>query len=324
MQPRPGAVDRARHLRRRACEIRRETLVRDGDAHAHGDGLVSEAVIVHEVLRFPGAFGQRLQRVAGDELALAEQALDAGAQRVSAVAFTDGANAHFADTDGGHAGVEIAERHIRQAHVGSDEVDDVRQGLAGLVDAHGGQLQAFLVNLGGVCRPAAGRHAADFGPVALVGREGHQLASMDDRADQADVAEVGAAAGIGVIGGEDVSSAHVGGAKLVQNRAHGKRQDAGEARHALGLGDQLGLRRQQGAGVIQHLINDGAFAGAAKTQEALVRRSLQLFLNDGQGEGVMRHGRAPPPYRRVTQPWLLRPHGPRTARRRSSAAPAPA
>ena len=288
-QPDVRGVDGANRLGRAAGVVRHEALALYGHLDADELRLVADAVIVQPEFGRPAAVGQGGQALARDCLAAAQQQRNGLAQGVGAVLLTNAGHAAGAGMQRGNPCVHVAQRHFRQTHVGLNDVEQALMRLPGMIEAQGGQLQAFLVDFGGVGRPAAWRHAADLGPVRLVGGEGDQLASVEQRHHQHDVAEVRAAAAPGVVGGVDVARLQRFTRELVQHFAHGKAQAADEARHALGFRDQLALRRNQAAAHIQHFIDDGALRAAAVGEEHLGGAGAQHVADDFQRERIRAH-----------------------------------
>ena len=98
-------------------------------------------------------------------------------------------------------GVEIADHHVRHAHVGADDVQQLAVGLAAaeqLQQRHG---QPLLEHLGGV---RAHAQAADVGGVAGVGEPADPAAAVKDRRDHREVEQV-AGGGPRVVGDQGVA-----------------------------------------------------------------------------------------------------------------------
>src|SRR3990172_2501727 len=95
-----------------------------------------------------------------------------------------------------------------------------------------------------------------------------------------------AATAVGIVGGIDVAGAHALGAKLAQDFLRRETQAADEARHALGFGDEFALGRDQSAGHVQDLVDDGALCSSAEEDEHLLGRGTQHFADDFDREGI--------------------------------------
>src|SRR5215813_5111271 len=119
----PCAVDRSGGLRARAAEVREELVVGDRHADPYGDGCFGQAVVIDPVLGEEGAFGQLSHVQVHLTFTLLEQVRDPGLHQVDAIPA-----AHLVEPPGGHpqAGrlrVQVAQRHLRRANVGADDVD---------------------------------------------------------------------------------------------------------------------------------------------------------------------------------------------------------
>ncbi len=90
---------------------------------------------------------------------------------VDAVLVADLAERALADAHRRRLRHQVADRLLGRAHVRRDQVDERLVPLAAAPDLDVRELEPLLVDLGGVGREGAGRHAADLGPVRLRHRE---------------------------------------------------------------------------------------------------------------------------------------------------------
>ncbi|MCY1401711.1 hypothetical protein D9M71_168340 [compost metagenome] len=203
-----------------------------------------------------------------------------------AVLGNDRQQSPLADAQRRGAGMQVADGHFRQTHVGGDHIDQCLVDPATVVDSYSGELQPFLVDLAGVGAEAARVLATDLGPVRLVRRPGNQPALMEYRHDHRYVGKVGPASAIGIVGDEHVTRQDILGREFLQHAAHRPIEGADEAGNAVALGDQLAAAVGQADAVVQRLIDDRAHAGALEGDEHFLADGHQGVLDDFVSERI--------------------------------------
>ena len=184
----------------------------------------------------------------------------------------------FGDVDGRDLGVQIAEGHLWQAHVGGDHVEQIIGALARAIDPQAREPQALVEDLGRLGRERAGNRAAEFGPVGHRDGKGGELALDEHRLDDPDVRKVGAA-GEGIVRDVDVARLH-GIAELADYGLDVALEGAGEHGDAVGLGQELRLGVGQATGEIQDLVNHRAHRGPRQHEPHLIGDGHKLVADD--------------------------------------------
>ena len=149
-----------------------------------------------------------------------------------------------------------------------------------------GNCKPFLEDIGRVGRPGPRVLAADFGPVRLVGGKGNQLPIVEDRHDQRNVRKMSSAAGIRIVRNEDIAWFQVLRAEFVEHGMDREGQRSEETGHAVALRQQLAPFVGDAAAIVEHLVDDGALAGALERDEHLVADDVESVLDDLDRERV--------------------------------------
>ena len=118
-----GGVDRAARLRRRPREVERRLVATDLHAHPDRQRPVVDAVVVEPVLAGPHAVGQRAEGRAHRGFGGRVQRLEAGRQRVRAVALDQLAEPARRHVVGRELREQIAPALVAAAQIREDEVD---------------------------------------------------------------------------------------------------------------------------------------------------------------------------------------------------------
>src|SRR5215216_907411 len=283
-EPRPGAVDRPGHLRVAAGEVADELVVGDGDLDPHREGSVADSVVVDPVLRLEDAPGELRELQTGHPLAVVEQVLHRVEYRSLAVPPAEIDEAPLADPERGDAGPQVAEGHVRESHVGRDQIQQCLVRLSLVEESYVGELEAFLVHLGGVGGPGARVLTPHLRPVGLVGHEGHYLTLVEDRHDERDVGEVRTAALVRVVGDEDVAGVEPVTTELLEHARYRAVQRAQKSCNAVTLGYDVAPGIGGAHCVVEGLVDDGALARSLERVKHLVSQRDQGVLDYLQSE----------------------------------------
>ena len=278
------AVDRAGDRGAGTGEVDRHLVPGHRDADVDRDLRPADPIAVDVVVGRVDAIGDLGDRLPARALAMVEDVGKGMPQRADAITGADFLQACVGDADRRDFGVEVPQRHLGQAHVGGDDVDDLVYQLTASEQAQLGELHAFLEDFRRVRRQATGYLAADFAPVRDRNGEGDQLIPDKHRLDQGDVGGV-RPAGVRVIRHVDVAwgdAARV----LPQNALHLHGEGSGEQRDAVRLRDELGVRVGDPAGEVQHFVDHGAHAGAGEDDPHLVRGGEEFPFDDLDRDGI--------------------------------------
>jgi hypothetical protein len=209
-----------------------------------------------------------------------------GEERLAAVLGHQLLEAARADADSGDARPHVALQEVGQTRV---DLHDAHHGVHrhALVDElDRREAQALLEDLACVGRDRPRHHAADVVPVRDVRRPRHELALREHRHREDDVVEVGNAAVVRVVGGEDVALADVVAWVEFEDPPDGLVEHADEGR------DPGAARRQLASGVrdagphVEDLVDDRAHRRPPHGGEHLVAARLQAGLDDLQRDRV--------------------------------------
>ena len=147
------------------------------------------------------------------------------------------ADPFLGDPAGAERGVQIAETLVRQAHVAQNQGQGGLVRHPALIELDRWDADAFLVDVRGQARIAAGRHAADIRPMGPDRREYHQLAVGEHGIQNRHVVQVGAAA-IGVVQQDDIARLDIA-VELLHGAAHRPRHGHDVTGMVVGLRDHL-------------------------------------------------------------------------------------
>ena len=255
------------------------------DAHVDGQRLVDHTVRVHPRATVVIAVGDGRDARAHLLLRAPLELLDARLHGVSTVAIDECGEAALTDVQCGGLGLDVADTLVRDADVGQDDGEDLLVHHPALEELHRGKAQSLLLHLGGVGGESPGHHAAGVRPVAGVGEPREQLAPVEERFDEPDVHQVGAAQ-VGVVDDEEVAGREVPGA--LDHRLGAELHGADEDRQSqLALRDQLaGGGVVDAVGAIQRLGDHRAERGADERQVHLVAHLLQAVLDHREGDRI--------------------------------------
>ena len=165
-------------------------------------------VDIEEVVRLPGALGQFLDAGTGQPLDIVLAFRHCRDDGVDTVLGDEPAQILLADAGRLRLSAQVAEPFLGEAHITDEQPRHVGTVLASVPDFHGRDAQPFAVVLLGGDVERAGNGTAHVGPVPVRLHQGDEASLMEDRPDDADVAEVGATQ-IGIVDGDDVTRVEV-------------------------------------------------------------------------------------------------------------------
>ena len=177
--------------------------------------------------------------------------------------------ATFAEPERRGLRVHVSERHLRQAHVGSDQVDQALVSAAPLVQLHARELKTLLEDLGRVGRPGPGPCPPTSVQCALEAAKATSSPPSKIGTTRVTSERCVPAAGVGIVGDDQVAGSRVQ-PELLERRADGGAERAEEARDPVPLGDEVAVARRSGRGEVEHLVDDRALRGALERDEHLV------------------------------------------------------
>src|SRR2546423_4191398 len=134
-------------------EIADELIISDGDLNAYQEWPVANAIIINPVLCLVDSLGQLCQLKTRHALAVVEQGLDRVLNYIEAVLMTQFLETPLAQAQRGRLSIHIAQGHVRQAHIGCDQVDQALDRSPLFIELDTGELQSLLEHLGGVGGP---------------------------------------------------------------------------------------------------------------------------------------------------------------------------
>ena len=148
---------------------------------------------------------------------------------------------------------------------------------------------AFFMNGTAPGRHGAGGDATDVGVVAAGGdEESYGAGGVEDGGDDGDVGEMGAAV-VGVVEGEDVAGAE-GVLAAAQYGAHGVAHGAEVDGDMGGVGDEMALAVEEGAGEVEALLDVDGIGGVDEGGAHLFgdghEEVVEYFEHDGVGAGA--------------------------------------
>src|SRR5258706_11403336 len=126
------------------CEIANELIISDGDLTAYREGAIANAIIIDPVLRLVDSPGQLCQLKTRHALAVVEQGLDRVLNYIEPVLMTQFLETPLAQAQRGRLGIHISQGHIRQAHIGCDQVDQTLDRSPLFIKLDAGELQSLL------------------------------------------------------------------------------------------------------------------------------------------------------------------------------------
>ena len=275
-------IHRARHLRIGAGEVGDDRVAALDDAQLHGERLVvdlarrDDAVAVEDIGELRLAIGQRAQRGAHHGFRVVLHLLHDVEQRVGAVFRRQRLQPRRGTPVRRHLRAQIAEPLGGGADIGEDDRLDGGIRLAVAIQADRRQAQALAVDLGHRA-VAAGRGAADVGPVRAHAAEAEQAAFVECGRDDVHVGQMRAAL-IRIVVDEHVAGRDIG--KRLHDRAH-------RIGHRAEMDRQVGALRDHVAADVE----DAAGVVAGHLQQRRIRglRQDDLHLLGRAGERVLHH-----------------------------------
>ncbi len=173
---------------------------------------------------------------------------------------------------------QVAKRHPRNAHVGSEHLEHRLDGLAAVVQAQPGESDALLEDLGVVAGGRAGQPPADVAVVRGRRREADERAVEEDRLEDEDVLQVDAAVER-VVHHEHVSRPQPI-APLREQVLHRDRHRAEVERHGHRLSDRLAARVAERGREVHSVAHHGGVRGAEDRRRHLVGDRGQRVADD--------------------------------------------
>ena len=280
-----------------AREIGGDRVAAFVDTQLNGEGFIGglaggdDAVTVEDVGEFGGAVGQRAQGGAHHALGVILHRLHDVQQFGGAVFLGEFRQARAGAPVGGDLGAQVAQAFGGSADVGEDDRLDTRVGLSPAVEPHGRQTQA-LAEYFGDGTIAAGRGAADVGPVGAHAAEAEQRAAVEGGGDDVDVGQVRAAV-IRVVVDEHVAGRGV--RKGVHDGADGVGHRAEVDRQVGALRDHVARGVEDAAGVVAGDFQQGGIRGFGEDDFHFLGGAGQGVLDDfeaGRVDFQVGHGRS--------------------------------
>ena len=269
-------VHRPRHGAVRACEIRGDVIAGLGQCEADGESLPGHAIAVDDVRKPALPIGHAAQRLAHHHFGIVEHGAHDPQQLRRAVFLGQPHHALHAAPVGRDLRAHIAQPLRRRADIGEDDRFHIRVRLAVAIEPHRRQAQPLAVDLGDRA-VAAGRGAADIGPMRAHAAEAQQLAAMEGGHHDVHIGQVRAAA-IGVVVDEDVAFGHIG-------------EGSGDAADGIGHGAQMDRQIRP----LRHHLPGGVEQAAGIIPGHLQQRRIggfgedDLHLLGGRDQGVLHH-----------------------------------
>ena len=236
-------------------------------------------------MRPVGATRQRTDRGPGGGLRALDDLVGQVLDVVQAVLTAERQQPLRAHLAGRHLGVEVAGHVVGLAHVGEDELPDVRVALTGDVELADRDPQALLEHV-----PAARADAvaADVGVVDGRAEEGDDPPVLEHRHEHRDVEEL-AGRLVRVVRDQHVAGGQRVGRVLVEDGRGAERERvdvAGRAGHR--LRHHPGPAVEHGVGEVAGLPDDRAEGGPLERLGLLVHRGDQALPQDLELDGVER------------------------------------
>src|SRR5262249_16005491 len=153
MQARQSTVDRPRHLWMCSREIADELIISDGDLNTYREGSIANAVIIDPVLCLVDSSGQLCHLKTSHALAVVEQGLYRVLNYIEPVLIAQFLETPLAQAQRGRLGIHISQGHVRQAHIGCNQVDQTLDGSSLFIEFDAWKLQSLLEHLGGIGGP---------------------------------------------------------------------------------------------------------------------------------------------------------------------------
>ncbi len=177
-------VDRAERLLVAPAVVDDQVVAVDGHVDADPVRALRLSVVLLAVLGRIRPLGQARDRLPHPGLGVVEQGRDRLVDAAGSVLVVERLEPARPDAERPDQRVQVAPGRLGRPVVGEDDAPDVPDRLAAPDDLDRRQAQPFLVDLGGVRREGAGRHAADLGHVPDGAHEALQLAVVEERRDQ--------------------------------------------------------------------------------------------------------------------------------------------
>jgi hypothetical protein len=265
-----------------------DLVARDGHLDVDRDQRLGPGrVLVDEVGGRPGAVRKLRHLLPGEALDIVLALLEGRQHGVLAVLVDQFEEALLAEPRGLALREEIAHGVVAGAGVPDDHLDHVQEQLALGPDAHRRDPEALAEVALRVDVEGAGCRAADVRPVAIRLGEGDELAFDEHRPDDAHVAEM-RAAGIGVVGDEDVARVDVV-LEAVDDRLAGKMQRADMDRDVTRpLHHRVALGVAQAVGEVA-TVDDEGIAGAEQLLRHLVDEVAVGVFQNLEGDAIESH-----------------------------------
>jgi hypothetical protein len=281
------AVDAAGDLVGTVAQVDDGAVTFDLDGGADGDHGVSCAVVVHVVFEGVLAVGDGGDGFGHEGLGVVEEGLAVMLDAGAAVAVDHALEGNCADVVGGELGVEVAEALVGGADGGEDLVEEGVVASALGVEEGGFDADAFLVDVGGEGHGAGGG-TADVGVVGAVARIADDAGRVlcENGSDNRDVGKVGTPRE-GVVDNGDV--AFLEGSQALQDGGDAGRHGAQVHRDVGGLGEEVAIGREQGAGEVAALLDVGRERDPLEGEAHFFGGGFEEVAEEFELDGVRRH-----------------------------------
>jgi len=274
-----GVVQRVVALRTGAGEVYRQPVALDDQRRADHQRLGAGHLVLGQHLALVAAVGQRGDAPAHVGFGIVEAGGGELLRLRDPIAAVELGDAPLAGAAAGDLRAQIAQRGARVAHVGGQDVEDRRDGLAGVHQLHRRQDQALGEDLRVVRCLGAGDLAADVDVVRDGRGDRDEIAPDEDRAEQHDVGRVRAAL-VGIVGDVDVAGLPAGQRVRRDHVPEGGRHDAELGGDGARLRQHLALRSEEAAGIVVHVPDDRGIGGAPQRHRHLLGDADQRLLED--------------------------------------------
>ena len=191
----------------------------------------------------------------------------------------------LAGAAGSDLSADVAERLFGYPHIGPMTSSSARSGSPRAVELDKRQQESFLPELDGVRCLGCGRLATDIHVMGVGGRETHEPVLEVHRRGDDDVVGVGGSV-VRMVGDEEVTGVDPLWRELAQQMTHHRAHDAKLGRQVLGLADQFPARPEDGARVVEHVVDDSRVGAAPQGATHLLGCRDEAVGHDLAGDRV--------------------------------------
>ena len=263
-----GAIKRTAHLGRTARKVGGDRVAFDGQCHLDLGGRAANAVAVQVISKAIAAVRPAGDLGAHESFGVGDQVGGAGGEGCHAIAADQVMDGALANVTGCDLGANVADGHLRHAHIGADKGKDRFVRLAAMVEFQPGNAQAILKDFGVVTGRTAWQPPAQVQMVRGADGKGDPFPLPEDRLDNKDVGDVHPTIK-GVVHNEKIARFHLA-VKFFEER----RQRIGHRPQVKGNGDALRNHLAAGVaergGVVKTVAYNGRVGCAIEAQRHLI------------------------------------------------------